>query len=242
MKRTERTVIYLALAIMAALNAVFLLSSAGQAAFAEAAAWLEELGPAESIKLIDGEKELVVRNKAGRLAWGDGDFKQGYTVAFVDISKALNPLMESQAFVDERETLRKELETVEADYKTKLDAYGEEIQAMDRTTPQAQEKLGEARKLYEEYIEWGQKSMARRNELDAKHLQQAYKEMASAVNVVADKLGVDIVLRFIPTDNEFKATDGEQALNEIRLRTAVKYPEKLDITTEVLEEMSIQAR
>ena len=242
MKRTERTIIYMALLTMAALNAVFLLSSSGKAAFAEAATWLQELGPAESLKLVEGDKEIAVRNRAGRLAWGDGDFKQAYSVAFVDISKALNPLMDSQAFKEERETLRKELETAETEYKGKLDAYGEEIQAMDRESPQAQEKLGEARKLYEEYLDWGQKAMARRNELDARHLQQAYREMTSAANVVADKLGVDIVLRFIPTDAEFKATDAEQALTEIRLRSAVKYPERLDITTEVLEELSIQSQ
>ena len=71
-------------------------------------------------------------------------------------------------------------------------------------------------------------------------MQKAYKELTSAVNVVADKLGVDIVLRFIPTDNEFKAVNGDQALSEVRLRSAVKYPEKLDITSEVLEELSLQ--
>jgi Skp family chaperone for outer membrane proteins len=242
MKRTERTILYVALAALAALNVVFLLSTPGQAAFAEAASWLEELGPTDAVKLVDGDKELAVRNKAGRLAWGDGDFKQSYTVAFMDIGKALNPLMESQTFVEERETLRKELEATEADYKSKLDAFGEEIEQMDRQSPQAQEKIGEARKVYEEYLEWGQKSIARRGELDAKHLQQAYRELASAVNVVSDKLGVDIVLRFIPTDNEFKAVDAEQAMTEIRLRSAIKYPEKLDITTEVLEELSIQGR
>jgi Skp family chaperone for outer membrane proteins len=240
MKRSERTIVYLALVVLAAMNAVVALSSSGRAAFAEASAWLQELGPADAIKLMDGDKEMAVKNKSGRLAWGDGDFKQSYTVGFVDISRALNPLMESAAFTDEREVLRKELEAVENDYKAKLDAYGEEFQGMDRETPQAKEKLDEARKLYQEYMDWGQEAMKKRNELDVKHLQQAYRELVSAVNVVADKLGVDIVLRFIPTDKDFKALDAEGALTEIRLRTAVKYPEKLDITTEVLEEMSVQ--
>lgn len=226
--------------LLAAVNLILLLSSTGRAAFAEASAWLQELGPAEAVKLVDGDREMTVKNKSGRLAWGEGDFKQSYTIGFVDISRALNPLMESAAFAEEREVLRKELETVEADYKSKLDAYGEEFQGMDRDTPAAKEKLDEARKLYQEYMDWGQDAMRKRNELDVKHLQQAYRELTSAVNVVADKLGVDVVLRFIPTDKEFKAEDAEGALTEIRLRTAVKYPEKLDITAEVLEEMSVQ--
>jgi Skp family chaperone for outer membrane proteins len=240
MKTTERIFVYIALIALAAVNAVFLFSSSGRTAFAEASAWLQELGPADSLRLVDGDKELVLRTRDGRLAWNESDFKQTYAVAFVDISKALNPLMESAAFTDEREALRKELEAAESEYKTKLDAFGEQIQAMDRESPQAQEKLDEARKLYQEYMEWGQQAMKQRNELDVKHLQHAYRDLTSAVNVVADKLGVDIVLRFIPTDKEFKAQDAEQALNEIRLRTAVRYPEKLDITTEVLEELSLQ--
>ena len=69
MKRTERFVIYTTLVALGASNVVFLLSSTGKTAFAEAANWLDSLGPAESLKLVDGDKELrvaiTVRNGAG---------------------------------------------------------------------------------------------------------------------------------------------------------------------------------
>jgi len=241
MKSAERAVIYSALIVLGAMNVVFFLSHSGQSAMAEAAAWLSDLGPADSLKLVDNDKELVVRNKAGRLAWGDDDFRRTYTVGFVDISRALNPLMESAAFAEEREALRKELDTSEQDYRTKLEAMGEQIQGMDRDSPQTKEKIDEYRKLYEEYMHWAQETaMPKRNDLDVKHLQQAYRELVSAVNVVADKMNVDIVLRFIATDKDFKAANAEQALTEIRLRTAVKYPEKLDITNEVMQELSLK--
>src|SRR5436190_5585137 len=97
MKRTERIFIYPILLVLIALNAVLLLSSSGRTAMAEAAAWLSDLGPADSLKLVDGEKEMVIRNKAGRLAWGEDEFHKTYTVAFIDISKILNPLMDSDA-------------------------------------------------------------------------------------------------------------------------------------------------
>jgi Skp family chaperone for outer membrane proteins len=100
--------------------------------------------------------------------------------------------------------------------------------------------IKQAQALYKEYTDWGQDAISRRNALDVQQLQKAYKELVSAVDVVAQKLGIDIVLRFIPTDNEFKAQDAEGALTEIRLRTAVKYPGALDITSEVLEEMSLK--
>lgn len=242
MKRTERLFIYPVLIVLLALNAVLVLSSTGRTAMAEAAAWLGDLGPADALKLVDGDKEMVIRNKAGRLAWGEDSFHQTYTVAFMDISKILNPLMETDTLKEERDRLGKELEATEKDYKSKLDAYGEQIKAMDRQSPEAQAKIDEARKVYQEYMEWGQKAVEQRNKLDVQHLEKAYKDMVAAVDVVAEKMGIDIVLRFIPTEKEFKSVDAEQALNEIRLRTAVKYPGALDITNEVMQELSITAK
>jgi Skp family chaperone for outer membrane proteins len=242
MKRTERTVIYVTFIALAAMNAVFLLSTSGRSAFAESVAFIADvLGPAESLKLVDNGKEIAVRNKSGRIAWGEGDFKQSYTIGFVDIGRILNPLMQSAAFTEERESLMKELQEKESDFKTRLDALNNEIQSLDRDNPQRQEKAAQFQKIYQEYMKWGQEvAVPKRNALDVKHLQQAYRELTSAVNIVADKLGVDIVLRFIPTEKDFTGVDADQAMTEIRLRTAVKYPEKLDITTEILQELSLQ--
>ena len=100
--------------------------------------------------------------------------------------------------------------------------------------------MGEFRTLYEEYMAWGQEAMKRKNEMEVAQWEKCYRELASAVDIVAERLGVDIVLRFIPTEKDFKATDAEQALMEIRLRAAVRYPKQLDITDEVVKELAIQ--
>ena len=241
MKRYERAFMYTAMFALLAVNAVFVMSSSGRTAFAEAVAFLQELGPADALKLIgDGGKELEIRAKSGRVAWGEGDFKQTYTTAFVDIGKALNPLMESTQYVEEREALRKELEATEKEYREKLEALQSELRGIDQQSPEFQEKIQAGQALFQEYEKWGRDvAIKRRDEMDVRHLQAAYKELTNAVNVVADKLGVDIVLRFIPAENEFKSANADQALTEIRLRAAVKYPEKLDITSEVLEELSL---
>jgi hypothetical protein len=241
MKRIERLVIYAALLALGAMNAVFLLSGSGRTALAEAAAWLQDLGPARAVILVDDDREMELRNRRGRLAWGAGEFRQAYTVAFVDIGRAMNPLMESGAFVEEREALRRELEVTERDYQQRLDALGEQLRAMDQASPQFRERFEEAQRLYEEYTRWGQTvALPRRDALDVRHLNTAYMEMASAVNIVADRLGIDIVLRFIPPERDLQAMTAEQALTEIRLRSAVKYPEALDITSEVLEELGLR--
>jgi Skp family chaperone for outer membrane proteins len=241
MKRTERTVIYAALGALLLLNVMLLGSSPGRVAYAEAAAFVADvLGPAEAVKLVDGDKDLTLRAKDECLAWGDGDFRRAYSIGFIDISRVLNPLMEATALKEERDTLRTELENTEGDYKSRLDAYGEQLKQMDPKSPEGEARIADARKVYAEYMEWGQQAVARRNEMDVKHFEKSYRELSSAVDIVAERLGVDIVLRFIPPEKEFKAIDAEQALMEIRLRTAVRYQEKLDITDEVLQELSIQ--
>lgn len=242
MKRTERTILWTAVGLLCAANGVWLLSSTGRAAYAEASAFIADvLGPAEAVKLVDGDKELTLRAvKDQRLSWGEGDFRQGYTIGFIDITRVLNPLMEATTLKEERDALRTELENTEADYKSKLDGFGEELKQMDPKSPEGEAKIAEARALYAEYMEWGQQAVGRRNELDVKHFEKCYRELAAAVDVVSDKLGVDIVLRFIPPERDFKSLDAEQALTEIRLRTAVRYPEQLDITDEVLRELAIQ--
>ena len=47
------------------------------------------------------------------------------------------------------------------------------------------------------------------------------------------------MLRLIPPDNEFESSNPPQAYRAIRARVAVKYPEALDITDAILEELDV---
>ena len=60
------------------------------------------------------------------------------------------------------------------------------------------------------------------------------------VEIVADRKGIDTVYRFIPTSEPFEAENPEQAMMAIRLRDALRYPEELDITTDVMEELHLE--
>ena len=55
---------------------------------------------------------------------------------------------------------------------------------------------------------------------------------------MADRLGIDVVFRFIPTADEFQSFNATQAYVAVRGRIALKYPEALDVTDDVLEELS----
>ncbi len=48
------------------------------------------------------------------------------------------------------------------------------------------------------------------------------------------------MLRFIPADLDFDAVNPAQAYTGIRGRLALKYPESLDLTDDVIEELGLE--
>ena len=63
---------------------------------------------------------------------------------------------------------------------------------------------------------------------------------AAAVDVVAERRNIDLVYRFVPTEREFEALTPDVAEKEVFLRAALRYPEDLDITNDILEELSLE--
>ncbi len=241
MNNRERLVIYALLAVLLAVNLTGLVGRTTTPALAEDPPTGVEPASAVALTGTDGADTLVVRNRKGRLAWGEDAHQQAYTTSYVYIGKVLKPLMQSAALRDDRERLVSELSEAEADFRARLESLRAEFNAMDPETEEAREKTQEAAAVYQEYQAWQQEAMARRARLDATHLERAYRELVEAVEVVADRKGIDLVFRFIPTDEEFAAETPEQALTAIRLRTAIRYPKALDITDDILEELSLEA-
>ena len=93
--------------------------------------------------------------------------------------------------------------------------------------------------LYDEFTQMQQLAAEARGALYSEQMQESYKEIVEAVNVVAERLSVDMVLRFIPPDDEFEQGNPDSIIMQIRLRSALRAPEGLDITDEVLAELGI---
>jgi hypothetical protein len=89
-----------------------------------------------------------------------------------------------------------------------------------------------------------QQANAAKATLGAEQVERAYRELVDAINVVADRLEIDMVHRFIPTDDPFEVQPGpgafQAAMLQIRLRSVLRYPEDIDITSEVLDELGIE--
>ena len=242
MKPTERILIYGCLAVLVTSHLVNILGSTTRVAQAETLEWLSELGPAETIRITrkDGS-DLVLRNTDGRLSWGEEGTHRAHATGLVYIGAVLRQLMDSEVFVEERENLNAELrereEAILAERQTLEERYAE-ITPDDPGIEDARREFNQLRAEYEQFRE---AANARVAQLTADQLEQAYRELVAAVNIVADEKGVDIVNRFIPTDDPFEAANADQALAAIRLRSLLRYPKSIDLTADVLDELALEA-
>lgn len=240
MKTTERTILYSLMALLVAANFSAIVDVLSRPAHA-AAALLERLGPVEAITLTgdDAGKDIVLSNRKGRLAWADNEYGTVSSLGFIHIGRVLDKLMDAQELQDERQTLGDELNQQEEEFRVRHDELVKRGDTLAPDSPEFKAANEEFQKLRIEIKTWEAQALGRMNQLRARHIEKSYRELVNAVEIVGDRKGIDLVFRFIPTDEDFKTDDSGAALEGIRSRTVLKYPDGLDITADVLEELSL---
>ena len=240
MNSNERIAIYGVLAVLLALNLSTMLGLGTPGALAEAASVEDGLGPAATLTLTDEDEPLVLRNTAGRLAWADNAHGRAYSVAFMAPGKAMEPLLKADQFAEERQELDDELQTNDQEFGRRIKAYEQQNAGVTPDDPRAAEVQQTYQAMRAEYEQWRAQATARMGQLTAAQIARAYRDMVAAVEVLAPRTGIDLVYRFIPTAQEFGAVNPPQAYLATRQRLALVYPDALDITDAVLEELSVE--
>ncbi len=240
MNSNERIAIYGALAVLLALNLSTMLGLGSSGALADAMSIEDELGPAATLTLTDEDEPLVLRNAAGRLAWAENAHGRAYSVAFMAPGKAMEPLLEADQLVEERQELQDELRTTGQEFVQRIKAYEQQNAGITPDDPRAAEVQRTYQAMRAEYDQWQVRANARMGQLTASQIEQAYRDIVAAVEVVAERKGIDIVYRFIPTADDFGAVNPPQASLAAAQRLALVYPDALDITDAVLEELSVE--
>ena len=240
MKTPERIVIYFTLVLLLAINLSTVLSDSGSRAHADTGDGPDQLGPASALTLVDGDKPLVLRNKAGRLTWGDSEHARALSIGLVHVGKAMGPLLDAEQYIEERQRLEEEIREVDEDLQARIEAFREEHRDVAPDAPEAAEVARVHQLLMQEFEQWRRERARRLGKLAADQIEDSYRELVAAVEVVAERLDIDLVFRFIPTANEFQALNPPQAYTAVRARVALKYPEALDITDQVLEELALE--
>ncbi len=246
MTTRERTIIYTLLAVLAAFNLFHLVGGAQEPAYADSQRTFDTLGPADAVALRPSGEDagdanaIDIVNHGSRIAWGDSAHTRVYSVGFVHVGKPMSGLMSGGAYQERRQDLADELDEMNAEKREALIALMEELRGMGQEDPAFQEKLTEAQSLDAEYQQWLADARSRTEALEAELIAEAYAELMAAVDVVSEQKGVDLVYRFIPDDEEFAPRDRSEAQAYIRGRTMLEYPEGLDLTDAVMQELALE--
>lgn len=240
MNNRERVVIYAALGALAALNLAALSGEGTSPAHAGAAAAPDQLGPTDTLTLVEEEQNLVLRNRQGRLSWSDSAHARAYSVGFVHVGKILQPLLRAEGYVEEYRRMEEEIRAGDEELSEGISAFEQEHRDLAPDDPDAED----VRRAYQELIRnrerYRRQGGRRLGTLHAGQIERAYRDFVAAVEVVADHRQIDIVFRFIPIDNEMQTAAPAQAYTAIQSRIAIKYPDGLDITDDVLEELALE--
>ncbi len=200
-----------------------------------------KLGPIDSITLA-GEKDLTIQNIDGHIAWGDEKTNRVWSIGFMETGKALSQLLQADHFLDARDELNEELKAQITDGRELMESLREEGNSIDSESPDAPAFRKRWEGAYGEFQKLQKLVAETRAALMAKQMQSAYNEIIEAVNVVSERKSIDIVLRFIPPDGDFGMATPDAVIMQIRLRTAMRLPEGIDITEDVLTELGLDAQ
>ena len=236
MMKTDRIV-----AIAALLIAVLaLLSNSGNTPLANANLEdPEKLGPADQL-ILDGADPLVVSNRENRIGWGERPTSRAWSMGAVHIDRVIKLLLQSETYNEERNDLEADLMKLDEEFTSRAEAMQQEYADITEEDPEFPEAQQRMQGIMQEYQTFAQGAQAQMGQLQTQQLERGYREMVEAVEVVADKMDIDIVQRFIPTAEPFGTTMVEQAMLQIQLRAFLRYPDAIDITEEILEELDLE--
>lgn len=238
-RRSDRLVVVTSLVLSAVALAVALRAAPEQPAVA-ASPLASDLGPADGLLLLgkDGKDPLRVSSQDGRLAWGDRSTNRVWSVAAVDIDKVMKKILEGSGYDVKRKELEERAKATEADFTKRA----EEVRAKFPPNPDGSAPPEATRAfamLQQEFNKWLEGFGLEQEKVSAEQFEQAYRELVAAVETVAEKESIDLVFRFYPTADPFKANRAGEALGQIQARTFLKYPGSIDITPDVMKVLNL---
>ena len=238
MRTTERVFLYSAVAALAAIS----LFHGTTPATAVAPRTASDLGPADALTLSgkDAKSNLVLRNADGRLAFGDQATARVWSIGAVNSDKIMKLLLKSERFEEERKRLEETAKGKDEEFRKRYSELEAKYKDIDPKSPGFEAGRAEVEGFFKEVEGWRKEIGDKLSKLQAEQIEKAYREMTTAVDVVGDRSKLDIVLRFVPTAQPFGAGNPADSMLQVQVRTFLHYPESIDLTPELLKELSLK--
>lgn len=205
-----------------------------------------ELGPADALLLAAPRgaaadaPPLTLRNGLGRLAWGTEPGSRAFSVGLVHVDRILKGIIQSDRFIADRMKFDEQAREAREEFERRFKAFEEKYPNPDPKSPEFEQIQREFAALQGEAQAWAARIQDIQSKLAAEQVEKAYREMISAVEVVADRRAVDLVYRFLPASKPFEALSLPDAMLQVQSRTMLRYPESIDITDDVVRELGLK--
>ncbi|MSQ90448.1 MAG: OmpH family outer membrane protein [Phycisphaerales bacterium] len=233
------TTIVAASVLSSALTAFFI-SGIDHTASARVDPAATDLGPADGL-VLTGKETLRVTNEAGRLGWSDQPGSRAFSLGTVHVGRILNALMKSDKYQREREEFDAARAAKGKEFESRYKELMEKAQGLTPESPEFPAMREEFEGFQKEASDWNNLNETEGRAMVARHYQGAYADLRAAVDVVADRRKIDLVMRFVPPAEEIKPGDESEIGRQLLARTFLRSPDAIDITEDILTEMNVQA-
>ncbi len=198
-----------------------------------------DLGPADRLLLVgaDGKEPLTVVNRGGAPGWGTA--ARAWNLGAVHVSKLLNKIIEGERFKTERDAMAEEDKKMREDFDKRFGELRNKYGAVTAESPERTEAEQAMQQFRQEYETWARGMAEARAKLFAEQYDRAYKDLREATQVVSDRQGIDLVMRFIPPTDKIEPGEPASVFLQLQARTFVTMPDALDLTPDVAKELNI---
>ncbi|MEE2972660.1 MAG: OmpH family outer membrane protein [Planctomycetota bacterium] len=238
MHRIERVAIYTILALLG-ITALAQRPVMTSTADAEPSRLQDVLGPVDRVILRGTEGDINLAARKNGVGWGERATDRSWTIGCVDVPRLVSALMNSERFTKDLRALQREAEEQNRSYEERFAAFQEEAGALTPEDPEFPEAQARFQAMMQEYQQWQQGTMGIQQKLGAEQVEAAYRELVEAVDIVAEREGIELVMRFVPVGDPFEVETLDLAGDQVRRRLFLRYPDSIDITARVEAELGL---
>lgn len=238
MHRIERVVIYTIITVLA-VTTLAQRPVMTSTADAEPSRLEDVLGPADRLVLRGADGDIDLEARENGVGWGERATDRSWSVGCVDVPRLISTLMDSERFAEDRRALQLEAEEQNRSYEERFKAFQDEVGELTPEDPEFPQAQGRWQGMMQEYQQWQQGTMAVQQKLGAEQVEAAFRELVEAVDIVAEKEGIELVMRFVPVSDPFNVESLDLAGDQVRRRLFLRYPDAIDITAKVETELGL---
>ena len=200
-----------------------------------------DLGPADALILSGSDGAVTVTNQGGRMSWAESPTSRAYSIGCVFIDPVMKGILSSGRFSDVRQKFDDEARIQGEEFERRSKSLQEKYPDLKPEDPNFEIARRDFKALQVEYEQW----LAALQKIQSKHMaeqvQNAYREMIAALEIVADRKKIDFIYRFVPPDRPFESVDLSDAMMQVQGRPFLRYPAATDITEELSKELGLSS-